>query len=128
MAGASNGLLLLNKSDLPEHPDWKEQEALRISCQAENGLEGLAEAILARVSHQHWQTENPIAINARHQDCLRRALEHADQAHATLNNNVAPEYIALDLRSALRAIGEITGAESVEQILDSVFAQFCIGK
>jgi tRNA modification GTPase len=128
MAAAPNWLLLLNKSDLPEHSDWKEQEALRISCKEENGLEGLAEAIVARVSHQRWQTENPIAINARHQDCLRRALEHTDQAHATLNNDVAPEYIALDLRSALRAIGEITGAESVEQILDSVFAQFCIGK
>jgi tRNA modification GTPase len=41
---------------------------------------------------------------------------------------LAPEYSAVDLRAALRAVGEITGADNVEEILDSVFAQFCIGK
>jgi len=40
----------------------------------------------------------------------------------------SPEYIALDLNEALRAVGEIVGTVGVEQILDSVFGQFCIGK
>jgi len=39
-----------------------------------------------------------------------------------------PEYIAVDLNEALRAVGEVIGAVDVEQILDSVFGQFCIGK
>jgi tRNA modification GTPase len=41
---------------------------------------------------------------------------------------IAPEYMAVDLRAALRAVGEITGAENAEEILDSLFARFCIGK
>jgi tRNA modification GTPase len=41
---------------------------------------------------------------------------------------LAPEYMTVDLRAALRAVGEITGVENAEEILDSVFSQFCIGK
>ena len=72
--------------------------------------------------------ENAVAINARHRDCLRRALDSCDLAANTMRDGLAPEYIAVDLRGALRAVGEITGADNVEEILDSVFAQFCIGK
>src|SRR5207247_1269425 len=73
-------LLLLNKSDLPEHEDWKNCDALRISCTAENGLIGLEEAIWAKVSEQHWDVQSAVAINARHRDCLRRALAACDEA------------------------------------------------
>ncbi|MEY2490727.1 MAG: tRNA modification GTPase [Verrucomicrobiota bacterium] len=121
-------LVLLNKSDLAEHPDWKGHEALRICCVEEKGLSGLEEAILARISQDHLQPENSLAINARHRDCLRRALDSCELAHATMKAGLAPEYLAVDLRAALRAVGEITGAENVEEILDSLFAQFCIGK
>jgi tRNA modification GTPase len=121
-------LVLLNKSDLAEHPDWRQHDALRICCVAENGLRGLEEAILARISQNHLQPENTLAINARHRDCLRRALDSCELAHATMNAGLAPEYLAVDLRAALGAVGEVIGTENVEEILDSLFAQFCIGK
>ena len=121
-------LVLLNKSDLPEHPDWKHHGAPRISCLEENGLQGLEEAILARISENHLRPESALAINARHRDCLRRALDSCELAHTTMKAGLAPEYVAVDLRAALRAAGEITGADNVEEILDSLFAQFCIGK
>jgi tRNA modification GTPase len=121
-------LVLLNKSDLPEHSDWKHHDARRISCLEENGLHGLEEAILARISENHLRPESALAINARHRDCLRRALDSCELAHATMKAGIAPEYMAVDLRAALRAVGEITGADNVEEILDSLFAQFCIGK
>ena len=73
-------LLLLNKSDLPEHADWKDCDALRISCTTETGLAGLEEAILAKVSEQRWDVPSAVAINARHRDCLRRALAACDEA------------------------------------------------
>lgn len=121
-------LVLLNKSDLPEHSDWKHHDALRICCVEENGLRGLEEAILARISQNHLRPENTLAINVRHRDCLRRALDSCELAHATMKAGIAPEYMAVDLRAALRAVGEITGVENAEEILDSLFAQFCIGK
>jgi tRNA modification GTPase len=121
-------LVLLNKSDLPEHPDWKNHDVLRICCLEKNGLHGLEEAILARISENHLRPESALAINTRHRDCLRRALDSCELAHATMKAGVAPEYMAVDLRAALRAVGEITGAENMGEILDSLFAQFCIGK
>jgi tRNA modification GTPase len=121
-------LVLLNKSDLEEHPDWKHHDAFRICCLEENGLHGLEEAILARISENHLRPESALAINARHRDCLSRALDSCELARATMKTGIAPEYMAVDLRAALRAVGEITGAENVDEILDSLFAQFCIGK
>lgn len=121
-------IVLLNKSDLAEHSDWKDHDALRISCLEENGLRGLEEAILARISKDHLRPENALAINTRHRDCLRRALDSCELAHGTMKAGLAPEYMAVDLRAALHALGEITGAENVEGVLDSLFMQFCIGK
>jgi len=121
-------LVLLNKSDLPEHPDWKDHEALRTCCMKENGLHGLEEAIVTRISQHHLGPENALAINARHRECLRRALESCELARTTMNNGLSPEYLAVDLRAAWRAVGEITGEENAEEIRDALFAQFCIGK
>ena len=121
-------LLLLNKSDLPAHPDWKDCEALRISCTTENGLAGLEEAILSKVSEQRWDVPSAVAINARHRDCLRRALLACDRAREALVQNLAPELVAVDLRGALGAVGEVIGHADMEQILDALFATFCIGK
>jgi tRNA modification GTPase len=121
-------IVLLNKSDLAEHPDWRGIDALRICCISENGLEGLEDAIVGKISEQHLRPESGIAINARHRDCLRRALESCELAGGTMENGLAPEYLAVDLRAALRAVDEITGEGNVEEIRDSVFGQFCIGK
>ena len=121
-------IVLLNKSDLPEHPDWRDVDALRICCLSENGLNGLEDAIVDRISGQHLRPESGVAINTRHRDCLRRGLESCELAGATMANGLAPEYIAVDLRAALRALDEITGEANAEEIRDSIFAQFCIGK
>jgi tRNA modification GTPase len=121
-------IVLLNKSDLPEHPDWRNIGALRICCLSADGLQGLEEAIIARISEKHLRPESGVAINARHRDCLRRALTSCDLASGTLKNGLAPEYMAVDLRAALLALDEITGAANAEEIRDALFAQFCIGK
>jgi tRNA modification GTPase len=121
-------LLLLNKRDLPEHSDWQQCDALRISCVQENGLDGLQEALLARVSAQRWDVPSAIAINARHRDCLRRALDACDTARAAFLEDLPPELVAVDLRGALMAVGEVIGHADMEQILDALFANFCIGK
>jgi len=123
-----NEILVLNKDDLPEHDDWKNCNALRISCATGGGLNALQAEILSRIGKQNLRPENALAINLRHRDCLRRALEACDRARKTMADTNPPEYIALDLNEALRAVGEVIGTVGVEQILDSVFGQFCIGK
>jgi tRNA modification GTPase len=123
-----NEIVVLNKSDLPEDKDWKDFPALRISCATEDGLPQLKEEILARICHQNLRPESAIAINTRHRDCLRRALESCDRARTALGEGLSGEFVAVDLDQALRAVGEVIGVVDVEQILDSVFSQFCIGK
>jgi len=127
-AGNSNEIVLLNKGDLPEHSDWKNFDALRISCATREGLPDLEQEILARITKQNLRPESAVAINTRHRDCLRRALESCNRASVALGKGLSPEYVAVDLNEALHAVGEIIGAVGVEQILDSVFGQFCIGK
>ena len=128
LTGESNEIVILNKSDLPEDTDWKEFPALRISCVTGDGLAQLQKEILTRIRQQNLRPESAVAINTRHRDCLRRALESCDRARAALGQGVSAEYVAIDLDEALRAVGEVIGVVDVEQILDSVFSQFCIGK
>src|SRR6266581_5268535 len=123
-----NEIVVLNKNDLPEDADWKNFGALRISCLTGEGLPQLQKEILTRVRQQNLRPESAIAINTRHRDCLRRALESCDLARAALGQGVSTEYVAVDLDKALHAVGEVIGVTDVEQILDSVFSQFCIGK
>jgi tRNA modification GTPase len=127
-APSPNELLLLNKSDLSEHPDWAGCEALRISCATEAGLVKLEEQILERITQRHLRAQSGVAINTRHRDCLRRALAACDQVSAAIAEGVSPEYVTVDLRTAFDAVGEVLGVIGTEEILDSVFSQFCIGK
>jgi len=127
-AGDLNEIVVLNKSDLPEEKGWKNFSALRISCLTGEGLPELQSEILARIRQQNLRPESAVAINTRHRDCLRRALESCDRARAAMGEGLSQEYIAVDLDQALRSLGEVIGIVDVEQILDSVFSQFCIGK
>jgi tRNA modification GTPase len=124
----SNEIIVLNKGDLPENSDWKDFHGVRISCLTGEGLPELQREILARITKQNLKPESPVAINTRHRDCLRRALESCDRATTAQAEGVSPEYAAIHLNEALRAVGEVIGVVDVEQILDSVFSQFCIGK
>ena len=123
-----NEIVVLNKSDLPVHPDWRDHSGLRISCATQQGLPELENEIIARIGKGNLRPENPISINLRHRDCLRHALEACDRVDSGMDQGLSAEYLAVDLNSALRAVGEVIGTVGVEQILDSVFGQFCIGK
>src|SRR5467141_1158912 len=108
-AGDSNEIVVLNKSDLPEEKGWENFSALRISCVTGEGLPELQSEILARIRQQNLRPESAVAINTRHRDCLRRALESCDRACAAMGEGLSQEYIAVDLDQALRALGEVIG-------------------
>src|SRR5207247_2437420 len=128
LAEEPNEIVVLNQSVLLEESDWKDFAALRISCVTGDGVLDLQREILARIRQQNLRPESSVAINTRHRDCLRRALESCDRAQRVLGDGLSAEYVAVDLDEALRSVGEVIGVVDVEQILDSVFNQFCIGK
>jgi tRNA modification GTPase len=65
---------------------------------------------------------------SRHQDALRRAREGTLRALSALRADATLELVALDLHIAVNAVGEIVGKTTTEDLLDSIFSQFCIGK
>jgi len=123
-------LLVLNKTDLGSHPDWdQEGKGVAISCKEGAGMDALGEAIGEQLSlgSASWGRE-AVAVNARHQDCLRRAEKALSVAREQLRAGESPEFAAVDLRIALDAVGEVAGKVETEELLGEIFGRFCIGK
>jgi tRNA modification GTPase len=98
--------------------------ALPISIKTGHGLPELMAALQKRVETLAGSGEAPSLTRARHRQALEEAVAALSGALAT----AAPELIAEDLRLVVRSIGRITGRVDVEDILDVVFRDFCIGK
>jgi tRNA modification GTPase len=116
-------LIVWNKADL-----GFQREGLSVSLKTGEGLAALEAVLLEKVRArlEMGSGEAPALTRPRHRAALKEAaaaLTHALQAPAS-----HPELLAEDLRLAMRAIGRITGRVDVEEILDSVFRDFCIGK
>lgn len=120
---------ILNKADLPRHPDWAEFAGLSLSC-LEPGADRLLREHLYRSLTEDGgiNTSSLTAINARHQHCLKLARECFRRAAGNLRRNESPEFVAMDLREGLDAVGDVIGKTDVEEILGEIFSRFCIGK
>jgi tRNA modification GTPase len=123
-------ILVLNKCDLPRAGGWQAPARLiEVSCLTGAGLEALKDAIKQTVWAGEINAEMlQIAINSRHQHALQRARAATVQAAVALRDDATLELIAMDLRIAVNAVGEIVGKTTTEDLLDSIFSQFCIGK
>jgi tRNA modification GTPase len=123
-------LLVLNKCDLGIHPAWQHTpSAIRISCKTGEGFDTLTQAIFNAAMRGAATPDNfLIAINARHQSCLKSAATYLDAARAALQQSLSPEFIAIELRAALNAVGEVAGRLDTEELLGEIFSTFCIGK
>ncbi len=127
--GKKNRILVLNKVDLGVHKDWGSTEGVRFSCRTREGEEALNQAIWDFVMATGMSSDNfRIAISARHQACLQKAITDVEAAKAGLTNNELPELISIELRGALDAIGDVIGRHDTEDLLDRIFSEFCIGK
>ena len=124
-------ILIRNKVDLPivlEFPDVF-NPVVDVSCRTGQGFEKLKEAIQQAAWSGDIKAEMlEVMINSRHQDALKRARAAAVRTIEALRSDRTLELVALDLRIAVNAIGEIVGKTTTEDLLDTVFSQFCIGK
>ncbi|MBQ9478245.1 MAG: tRNA uridine-5-carboxymethylaminomethyl(34) synthesis GTPase MnmE, partial [Selenomonadaceae bacterium] len=66
--------------------------------------------------------------DAREADALRRARKHLTEARDTIRMNIGIDFVSIDFRSALAALGELTGETVDEAIIDEIFSKFCVGK
>jgi len=127
---------VINKCDLPRVVDRAEVEALfpsaataEISAKERWGLAELEKQIGAAVlDGTSGSSEGIVVQRLRHKACLDRAAGALRVAGKSIAEGLSYEYVALDLREALDALGEIVGETTTEEILDHIFSEFCIGK
>jgi tRNA modification GTPase len=112
-------ILVANKTDLAESPPG----ALPVSALNGAGIAALVAAITERIAAR-YDGVAPALTRARH----REALEDAAAALERTGGAAFPELRAEDLRLAWRALGRITGRAEIEDLLDVIFAEFCLGK
>jgi tRNA modification GTPase len=129
---AKQRILVRNKIDLPgrlEFPPGLAGPVADVCCLTGQGIEPLKDAIKQLAWSGEIKAEMlEVMINSRHQDALNRARAATLRAQETLASDRSLELVALDLRIALDAVGEIVGKTTTEDLLDMIFSQFCIGK
>jgi tRNA modification GTPase len=127
-------IVVLNKIDCPAQGGHAGDgllpaPAVRISALTGEGLDGLEQVLVETVlSGQVTASEAPAVTNPRHKQALERALEHVRAARAAQGRGEMAELLAIDLASAVQALGEITGQSASEDLVDAIFANFCVGK
>ena len=93
------------------------------------GIETLEQAILEKVqAGKVYSADMDLAINQRQAAALTLAQTSLEQMQATIEQQLPLDFWTIDLRGAIQALGEITGEEVTESVLDRIFSRFCIGK
>lgn len=125
-------IVLLNKVDLESKIDEKEikdlDNIIRISAKLGFGLEDLKSRIKDMFFDGEVDTESLIISNSRHKQALYRALENCQLAEEKVKANEFLDLISIYVTTALKALGEITGSELEEDLVNKIFSEFCVGK
>ena len=80
------------------------------------------------LEHRDLDGGSLLVTSTRHRDALQKAREHVQQALEALDMGLTGDLLAIDLRAALHDLGTVTGEITNEDLLDSIFSRFCIGK
>jgi len=126
-------LLVANKTDKHNESEIREkfsslENLVFISAKDHTHLEVLKERMVDKVISGQVQVEDTIVTNARHYHALKEVAKSLADIKKGLDENLAGDLLALDIRRALHYLGEITGEITNEDQLDYIFSKFCIGK
>lgn len=127
-----NLLVLVNKGDLPRRLDIGQladrfDNVLTISAHTGEGLDTLSDAVAAL----YPAGETPageLLTNARQADAVSRALSAVAEARSALRIGMTPDVVLTDCEAALEALGELNGKRIREDLVDTIFSRFCVGK
>jgi tRNA modification GTPase len=127
-------LVVVNKADLPQRLDAgdlsrlaRSGEVRSVSAKTGDGIEQLKKNLRDRLIDSEMAA--PLVItNLRHRVALDRSGSSLARAAVSLGESYAPEFVAMDLNEARVALEEITGIIQNDNILERIFANFCIGK
>jgi len=122
-----------NKIDSDKDDNYKTQfssvqNILFISAKKETQLDNIKEKLINIVLQNDSLSNKTIVTNARHYEALLRANTALNYTLSSLDKKISSDLIALDIRRALDALGEITGDITTNDLLENIFSRFCIGK
>lgn len=131
--GNRAALLVVNKVDLPQIALPTEflpgLRRVHISALTGEGISVLEDAILDLIfAGRVRPAEGLVVNNTRHKEALSRALAGVRAALDSHRRGLAADFVTIDLRAAINALGEITGQTVTEDLLESIFSDFCVGK
>ena len=128
-------IVVLNKKDRlsAKLPAWYEaisaMESVLISAKTGDGCDELESCLFAKATQGGLPQQDEIWItNRRQQQAAKNALAALQQAREIFENSDGEEFLAVDLRSCLNALGEIVGETTPDDLLGQIFSEFCIGK
>jgi len=129
-------IIVINKIDLNRVLEIDNIQSLApgkpvvsVSARDERGFDLLRSAIKNMVLSTDFLTADAVFVTrSRHKKAIKDAAESLEYAYMSIKNHNSPDLIAVDLRGALRNIGEIVGEIASDEILDQIFSKFCIGK
>ena len=125
-------IVLMNKTDLEPKITSEDikglENIINISVKTGFGIEVLKDKIKELFFNGTIDSESMIISNNRHKQALYRALENCQEALKRVKLNEYLDLISIYVTSALRALGEITGSELEEDLINKIFSEFCVGK
>jgi tRNA modification GTPase len=133
----SKKIFVANKMDLNPYTDPKtyykagmidESNLITASALNNMNIEYLKEKLYGMVIEDPSLMDHTIVSNSRHYDALHKSYDALDAVLNGLTTGITGDFIAMDIRQALQHLGEITGDISSDDLLDSIFSRFCIGK
>ena len=128
-------IVILNKMDLETKVNEKTEgisdfkNVIKISALKQKGIDSLYEKISELFNLNEINLENETIItNERHKNLIKKAITNLNKAKESLNKNMPIDIIAISLKDMLSNLGEITGEEASEEIINEIFSRFCLGK
>lgn len=131
--GTSQLLVVGNKIDFEVLEDLKKEfvsvaNITFISAKEKNNMEELKQKLVSLFDTRTVNTTDTIVTNSRHVSSLNKAFAALSKVNEGLATNIQSDFLALDIRYALEALGEITGQVTNDDLLGNIFSKFCIGK
>ena len=136
IAKNKKSIIILNKIDLNSVIDEEDKrlkdtnsKIIKISALNNIGIEGLQKEIIKLFNLNEINLDNEVVItNIRHKNLISKAIENLKKAKETTNDKMPLDIIAIFIKNILEDLGEITGEIVTDDIIDEIFAKFCLGK
>lgn len=121
-------LYVINKIDLPKKINKTFDQMIEISAMRNERVMALKEDIYNLVVNKNMLSGGLLITNTRHANALKEAEINISSAIKELENNTTLDLVATDIKSAWLSLGEITGVTNNQEIINTIFSKFCLGK